>query len=84
MRWIFVSGGGPGVDIMNEFLNLGISKVPDEDEGSMQATCFSDVFNDISLNFQIIRLPKHQFITFCCILSSEIHSRSSTFKFSLY
>ncbi|KAI3729860.1 hypothetical protein L6452_18531 [Arctium lappa] len=57
---------GGGADIMNEFMNLGISKVPDEDEGSMQITCFSEVFNDISLNFQIIRLPKQIYAWIGC------------------
>ncbi|KVH88602.1 hypothetical protein Ccrd_026329 [Cynara cardunculus var. scolymus] len=55
-----------GTDIMNEFLNLGISKVPEEDESSLQITCFSYVFNDISLNFQIVRLPKQIYAWIGC------------------
>ncbi|KAI3523845.1 hypothetical protein L1887_02290 [Cichorium endivia] len=48
-------------DITNEFLNLGISKAND-----VQITCFSDVFNDITLHFQIIRLPKQIYAWIGC------------------
>ncbi|KAI3790850.1 hypothetical protein L2E82_04227 [Cichorium intybus] len=48
-------------DITNEFLNLGISKADD-----VQITCFSDVFNDITLHFQIIRLPKQIYAWIGC------------------
>ncbi|CAH1453242.1 unnamed protein product [Lactuca virosa] len=48
-------------DIANGFQNLGISNVND-----VQITCFSDVFNDTTLHFQIIRLPKQIYAWIGC------------------
>lgn len=39
-------------------INNSSLQVKDGDDGGVQFTCFSDVSDDLSLHFQIIRLPK--------------------------
>lgn len=36
----------------------GLNHKDDLEDGGVQITCFSDVFNDVALHFQILRLPK--------------------------
>ncbi|KAL7595145.1 hypothetical protein Lser_V15G29894 [Lactuca serriola] len=50
-------------DIANGFQNLGISI---SNVNDLQITCFSDVFNDTTLHFQIIRLPKQIYAWIGC------------------
>ncbi|CAI9290704.1 unnamed protein product [Lactuca saligna] len=50
-------------DIANGFQNLGISI---SNVNDVQITCFSDVFNDANLHFQIIRLPKQIYAWIGC------------------
>ncbi|MFS7968466.1 hypothetical protein Hanom_Chr09g00797761 [Helianthus anomalus] len=40
-------------DVVHDVQNLGI-----KEEASINITCFSDVFNDIPIHFQIICFPK--------------------------
>nr|XP_043606458.1 proteasome assembly chaperone 4 [Erigeron canadensis] len=55
-----MSGQQPAADIMtNDLNNLDLSS-------DLHITCFSHVFNDISLHFQIIRFPKQIYAWIGC------------------
>jgi proteasome assembly chaperone 4 len=70
---LIMAGGESDVDALNEALSSsqmfkdkqqqpGLNHKDHEQEqnggGGVQITCFSDVFNEITLHFQILRLPK--------------------------
>lgn len=69
-------------DIANGFQNLGISI---SNVNDLQITCFSDVFNDTTLHFQIIRLPKQvscsisSYLCFYVLCPSISYTKSGTF-----
>ncbi|KAI3469222.1 hypothetical protein Pfo_025885 [Paulownia fortunei] len=51
--------GSNGVEIVSRSMNeLSIKEQSDEGDGSVQVTCFSEVSDDVTLHFQIIRLHK--------------------------
>ena len=66
----------PDVDALNKALSsaqvfkekqqASVNHKDDEvgDGGGMQITCFSEVVNDVSLHFQILRFPKQVWISF--------------------
>jgi proteasome assembly chaperone 4 len=72
LLWLIMAGGESDVDAMNEALSSaqifkdkqqqpGLNPKDHEQEqngGGVQITCFSDVFNEVTLHFQILRLPK--------------------------
>ncbi|KAK4775842.1 hypothetical protein SAY87_023803 [Trapa incisa] len=52
---------GPDVDGLNRALSsaqISGDVEPSADSGRVQITCFSEIVNDVTLQFQIIRLPK--------------------------
>uniref|UniRef100_A0A2N9H916 Proteasome assembly chaperone 4 n=1 Tax=Fagus sylvatica TaxID=28930 RepID=A0A2N9H916_FAGSY len=68
----------PDVDALNKALSsaqvfkekqqASVNHKDDEvgDGGGMQITCFSEVFNDVSLHFQILRFPKQIYVWIGC------------------
>ncbi|KAL8251744.1 hypothetical protein R6Q59_035437, partial [Mikania micrantha] len=48
-------------DLVHEVENLGIKK-----EDDTKITCFSDIFNDIPIHFQIISFPKQIYAWIGC------------------
>ncbi|KAI3705553.1 hypothetical protein L1987_75792 [Smallanthus sonchifolius] len=49
------------VDIVHQVQNLGL-----EEESGTIITCFSDIFNDVPIHFQIIRFPKQIYAWIGC------------------
>ncbi|KAB1214233.1 Proteasome assembly chaperone 4 [Morella rubra] len=44
----------------------GLNHKDDLEDGGVLITCFSDVFNDVALHFQILRLPKQIYVWIGC------------------
>ncbi|KAK9988244.1 hypothetical protein SO802_028483 [Lithocarpus litseifolius] len=57
----------PDVEALNEVISSALV-FNDEvgNSGGVQITCFSEVFNDVALHFQILRLPKQIYVWIGC------------------
>jgi len=68
----------------SEELGKGIQELKlnykEEEQSQLQFTCFTELVNDVSLHFQIIRFPKQVFPLFKPLLLQLGHSQIMIFN----